>query len=185
MTRKRRWNSRPESGDHDFASQHGPLVRIPVCVPVERRKSTSLWLDVVWLPCAMLTGGLVAIPWTQLENDGDAALYFAGMADIELYRTEADRYRSNLDSGAPSVWVALQRIDGEPPYKLAAVTADPAEGESLTEPGTAVVEAVSRTVPLSPRHRQHGRAFRRRRRRDRDGVSDFSTTHWSSRHDDG
>jgi len=43
---------------------------------------------------------------------------------------------------APSVWVALAATGGAPPYEVAAVTADPAEGEGLTEPGQAIVEAV-------------------------------------------
>jgi hypothetical protein len=39
--------------------------------------------------------------------------------------------------------VALQETGGDPPYAVAAVTADPAEGEGLTEPGQGIVEAVA------------------------------------------
>ena len=41
------------------------------------------------------------------------------------------------------MWVALHATGGEPPYAIATVTADPAEGEALTEPGQGVVEAVA------------------------------------------
>ena len=78
----------------------------------------------------------------------NAATFYAGAADIELYRTETDNYRSNLASGAPSLWVALHATGGDPPYEIAVVTADPAEGEALTEPGQAIVEAVAMPDPV-------------------------------------
>ncbi|MGY3457216.1 hypothetical protein ACVWW5_002666 [Bradyrhizobium sp. LM3.4] len=68
--------------------------------------------------------------------------FYVGAAEIELYRTETENYRNNLVSAAPSVWVALLSAAGERPYEIAAVTADPAEGEALTEPGQGIVEAV-------------------------------------------
>jgi hypothetical protein len=120
-----------------------PLARIPVGVVVERRKVVSQWTDVIWRPVAVLGGLPDADPWTLLATEGDGATFYAGAADIELYRTETDNYRSNLTSGAPSVWVALHATGGEPPYEIAGVTADPAEGEALTEPGQAIVEAVA------------------------------------------
>lgn len=120
-----------------------PLVRILVGVVVERRKAVSPWADLVWQPVAVLPGLPDAIPWTELARDGDAVTYYAGLGEIALYRTEADNYRRNLQSGSPLVWVALEATGGEPPFEIAAVTADPAEGEALTEPGQAIVEAVA------------------------------------------
>ncbi|HYM32775.1 MAG TPA: DUF3305 domain-containing protein [Candidatus Cybelea sp.] len=125
-----------------------PLVRIPVGVVVERRKATSPWADVIWRPVAVLAGLPEATPWTPLASEGETASFYAGPAEIELYRSETDNYLRNLASGAPSVWVALQATGGNPPYEIAAVTADPAEGEGLTEPGQAIVEAVAMAEPL-------------------------------------
>src|SRR5690606_16601830 len=119
-----------------------PLLRIPVGVVVERRKGTSAWAEVLWRPVAVLAGLPDAAPWTSLALDGDSETYYAGAAEIELYRSETDNYRRNLASGAPAIWVALDVTGPEPPYPIAAVTADPAEGEGLTEPGLAIVEAV-------------------------------------------
>ena len=127
-----------------------PLVRISVGVVVERRKANSPWIDVVWRPVAILDGVPDAEPWTPLATEGETVTFYAGTAEIELYRTETDNYRSNLASAAPSVWVALFATDGEPPYEIAAVTADPAEGEALTEPGQGIVEAVA--MPASVRN---------------------------------
>jgi hypothetical protein len=119
-----------------------PLVRIPIGIVVERRKANSPWCEFIWRPTAVLGGLPDADSWTQLATGGETATFYAGAAEIELYRTETENYRDNLASEAPSVWVALLGTDGEPPYEIAAVTADPAEGEALTEPGQGIVEAV-------------------------------------------
>ena len=120
-----------------------PLMRISVGVVVERRKAVSPWTDYIWRPISLLSGQPDAVPWMRLATEGDTVTFYAGPAEIELYRTETDNYRSNLASAAPSVWVALSATGGEPPYELAAVTADPAEGEALTEPGQSIVEALA------------------------------------------
>jgi Protein of unknown function (DUF3305) len=132
-----------------------PHACVPVGVVVERRKATSPWLDMVWRPVAVLSGLPDAAPWTALSAAEDAATFYVGAAEIELYRTEADHYRSNLDSGAPSVWVALRPTGAEPPYDLFAVTADPAEGESFTQAGVDLVDA----VPMPAAVRQIVEAF--------------------------
>jgi len=67
----------------------------------------------------------------------------AGAAPIELYRTETAHYRDNLQMEAPLLWIILRPVEGDPPYELAAVTADPAEGEGMTEAGSNIVEAVT------------------------------------------
>lgn len=120
-----------------------PLLRIPVGVVVERRKAMSPWADVIWRPVAVLAGIPDTAPWTPLATEGETATFYAGAAEIELYRSETDNYRRNLASEAPSIWVMLQATGGDPPYGIAAVTADPAEGEALTEPGQGIVEAVT------------------------------------------
>jgi hypothetical protein len=119
-------------------------MRIPVGVVVERLKATSPWIDHVWRPVAVLVGQPDAAPWTQLAGDAEAATFYAGPADIELFRSETTYYRDNLRTEVPALWVALRPTGGEPPHELLLVTANPAEGEALTEPGTDLVE----TVPM-------------------------------------
>jgi hypothetical protein len=119
-----------------------PLVRIPVGVVVERREAISSWCEFVWRPVAVLGGLPDADPWTQLASGRESVTFYAGAAEIELYRTETENYRSNLAAAAPSVWVALCATGGEPQYEITAVTVDPAEGEALTEPAQGIVEAV-------------------------------------------
>src|SRR6516225_6281977 len=119
-----------------------PHARIPVGIVVERRKATSAWVDAVWRSVTVLGGVPDAAPWTAISAGGDVATFYVGAAEIELYRTEAEHYRTNLDSGEPSVWVALRPTGTDPPYALFAVTADPAEGESFTQAGGDIVDAV-------------------------------------------
>jgi hypothetical protein len=120
-----------------------PLHRIPIGVVVERRKATSPWAELLWRPVVILAGLPDAVPWTRLSDDGNTVTFYAGPAEIALYRSEAENYRRNLASGAPAIWVSLRETGGEPPYAIAAVTADPSEGEGWTEPGQALVEAVA------------------------------------------
>jgi hypothetical protein len=119
-----------------------PLARIAVGVVVERRKAANPWVDVVWQPAGVLAGVPEAAPWTVLSAGEDRTSFYAGAAEIELYRTETAHYRDNLASGVPSLWIALRPTGVEPPYDIVAVTADPAEGESFTQVGDDVVEAV-------------------------------------------
>ena len=125
-----------------------PLAQISVGVVVERRKAESSWIDFTWRPVTALPGAPVVAAWTQLSSDGDAVAFYAGAAEIALYRTETAHYRDNLASGSPSLWVALRPADSEPPFDLVAVTADPAEGEGFTQNGDHLVEPVPMPEPV-------------------------------------
>jgi hypothetical protein len=122
------------------------LERIPVGVLVERRKAKSTWADFLWRPVAAFAGIAAAEPWTAVEETAEATLFFVGEAAIDLHRTETVNYRTNLASGAPALWVAMRPVASDPPYELLTVTADPAEGETLTDAGSNLVEA----VPMPP-----------------------------------
>ena len=125
-----------------------PLATISVGVLVERSKSASQWADFHWRPAGVLTGVPDAPAWTKLSDNGERAMFYAGAAQIELYRTETANYRDNLRLETPLVWIILRPADGDPPYELASVTADPAEGEAMTETGTNLVEAVVMPKPM-------------------------------------
>jgi uncharacterized protein DUF3305 len=119
-----------------------PLARIEVGVVVERRRAKSAWIDFVWRPVTILAGRPEAAPWTVLASGDDRTTFYAGPAAIELYRTETGQYRHNPASSAPSLWVALRPTGASPAYQVVAVTADPAEGESWTQAGSDLVDAV-------------------------------------------
>jgi hypothetical protein len=115
---------------------------LKVGIVVERRALQSRWADYVWLPVAVLPGASSAAPWTLLERDGSAERYYAGALDLEFFSSETGMYRHNLLSARPTLWVVMAASSEPPGVALKAVTADPAEGEAYTEPGTEIVEAV-------------------------------------------
>lgn len=123
-----------------------PLQTIAVGVVVERSQGVTEWSPFAWRPLAVLVGEPAAAPWTGLEDDGVRATFYAGTAEIELHRTAAEHYRVNLSTGHPLLWVGLRPTGAEPPYEVLAVTADPAEGEAMTEAGNDLIEA----VPMPP-----------------------------------
>jgi Protein of unknown function (DUF3305) len=125
-----------------------PLASIPVGVVVERSKSSSQWADFYWRPAGVLAGAPETPPWTKLSDDGERATFYAGSTEIELYRTETANYRDNLRLETPLLWVILRPAEADPPYELAAVTADPAEGEAMTEAGANLVDTVAMPKPV-------------------------------------
>jgi hypothetical protein len=155
-----------------------PLARIPVGVVVARRKAASQWIDFTWTPVAVLDGVPETEPWQVLREDGDTTTFYAGSAEIELYRSETPYYRDNLATGAPSLWVVMTSAEGDPP-QLVAVTADPAEGESFTESAANRVEQ----VPMPPHiesivasfvaehHVEHGFVKRKRDRAEPEALA--------------
>ena len=119
-----------------------PVATLPVSVIVERVKAISQWIDHIWRPTTVLAGQPDTQPWTILADDGERATFYAGPATVELHRAETANYRNNLASGSPALWVVLRETAAEPPYALYLVTADPAEGEGMTEAGSNIVEPV-------------------------------------------
>jgi Protein of unknown function (DUF3305) len=147
-----------------------PLARIPVGVVVERRPATSPWIDHVWRPVGVLEGVPEAAAWTSLPGASGADTFYAGAANVELYRSETTNYRDNLASGQPSLWVVLRPTGDEPPFSVVTVTADPAEGEAFTETATDLVEmvpmpqAVAETVAAFVAEHHVERTFEKRKR---------------------
>jgi hypothetical protein len=127
------------------------LATIVVGVVVERRKARSPWLDFLWRPVSVLVGAPSAVPWTRIGDDGDATLFYAGEAAIELHRTETANYRQNLSTGMPVLWVVLRPTlanSASPAFGILTVTADPSEGEALTDAGNDLVATVPMPVAI-------------------------------------
>jgi len=121
-----------------------PVIRIPVGVVIERRRAKSAWADFVWRPVTVLPGVPDVAPWTALEGDAECMIFYGGSAEIVLHRADASGYRENVEGGAALLWVAIRPTGAELPYEIAAVTAEPSEGEALTENASHIVE----TVPM-------------------------------------
>lgn len=145
---------------------------ILVGVVLERRPSSSPWVDFVWRPVAILVGDPEAQAWTPLGEVEGAMRFFAGTAALELHRSDTATYRDNLATGTPMVWVRC-RMGAERPVVIA-VTADPAEGEAFTEAGDDLVDQVPMPAEVAAALAQFvaahhvERAFIKRRRDDDD-----------------
>lgn len=113
-----------------------------VGVIVERRRLNNPWAEFAWMPTAVLAGAPGAAAWTVLAESPDVTRYYAGSFLLELFSTDTAGYRDNIQSGRPSLWVALEPSDDAPGVRLRTVTAEPSQGEALTEPGAEIVEAV-------------------------------------------
>ena len=124
------------------------LAAMPVGVVVERVMAESRWIDHLWRPVAVLAGEPATVPWTKLSDDGERASFYAGPARVELHPSETGNYRDNLATGTPMLWVVLRQTDGDPPYEVYRVTADPAEGEAMTEAGNDLVDSVPMPEPI-------------------------------------
>ena len=128
--------------------------RIEVGVLIVRRKLKGPWADHAWLPYAVLPAAPDTRPGTKLSAGDGEDIYYAGPFELSLHAGETAHYRDNLISGQPCLWVALQPVAGDE-YEIATVTADPYEGESLTQGNGEVVEA----VPMPPDVRDTIAAF--------------------------
>ena len=111
------------------------LQTIAVGVIVERSKGAQPVDRLLWRPVSVLAGAPATAPWTKLSDDGERATFFAGVVEIELYRTETPYYRDNLAIRRAGFGSRCARPKPSRPMTFATVTADPAEGESLTEAG--------------------------------------------------
>jgi hypothetical protein len=119
-----------------------------VGVIVERRALDNPWIDHVWMPVAVLAGAPAAAPWTVLHETDSLTRFYAGTFELELFASDTGMYRDNLGSGRPRLWIALRSSDAPPGVMLHLVTADPFEGESLTEAGADIIEAVPMPIEL-------------------------------------
>ena len=114
-------------------------LTIGVVVAGKTLRSGS-WGQHVWLPHAILPSAPAAAAGARLGGDDKAAYVYAGAFDLCLHRAATSHYRDNLVSPRPAIWIALQ--DSGEYFEIGTVTADPYEGEALTEGIGMTVEAV-------------------------------------------
>ena len=103
------------------------------------------------MPVAAVAGAPAAAPWTVLHQTAEVTRFFAGGFELEFFGSETGMYRDNLHSGRPSLWIVLRPTSVSPGVALHMVTADPSEGEALTETGTEIVEAVMMPIEIQQR----------------------------------
>jgi hypothetical protein len=129
-------------------------AQIEVGIVVAKRRLKGPWLSHAWLPSAALPAPAEAAPGTRLGAGEGDELFYAGAFPVVLHRSETGHYRDNLVSGQPSLWVSLRPV-GNDDVEVAAVTADPYEGEAMAEGLGEIIEA----VPMPPEIQEKVAAF--------------------------
>lgn len=131
---------------------------IEVGVIVARKQLNSSWAKHAWQPHAILPGAPPVAPWTPLASCGRDELFYAGPSVLTLHDAGTAHYRDNLASGRPSLWVSLHLLSGGV-CGISQVTADPYEGEALTEGIGTIVEAVGMPAEIQAEVRRYLDAF--------------------------
>jgi hypothetical protein len=142
-----------------------------VGVVVAKYQLDARWADYAWRPVTILPAVPATAPWTRLFCDTRKELIYAGSFEVCLHPGSTGHYRDNLRSGRPSLWIGLQCITCDH-CTIVAATADPYEGEALTEWTSITVEAVPMPLEIQGRvvhyfgrfHKEH--SFIKRRRDD-------------------
>ncbi len=106
-----------------------------------RRPPVTRWGTGELLPLAVLEQEPETPVHTLLSRENGVETWYLGARGLELWPGDTGHHRDNLESGRPTVWVALRGAD---PAKAEVVclTADPYEGESLATDPDLIVEAV-------------------------------------------
>jgi hypothetical protein len=95
-------------------------------VVVAKRKLKSIWQDHMFIAHSLLPVPPDTPQGADLGVIGDDTLTYGGAHEIRIFTGETGHYRDNLNSGDPSVWVA---VNNEGVVTVVAV--DPYEGEAL------------------------------------------------------
>ncbi|WP_207459522.1 DUF3305 domain-containing protein [Azospirillum sp. SYSU D00513] len=126
-----------------------PTERMSVGVLVERRRIDSLWQPERWQAVTVLPDALPLPPWTILEEGDGWTRYYAGAVELELFRTETDNYKHNLESTRPSVYVILRRGGEGPGVTLLEATVDPGEIDAHSDAGDDLIDALPLPAPIA------------------------------------
>lgn len=113
-----------------------------VGVILERRKLDNPWVDYSWRPVQVLPSVPGTEPWTRLAIGDGWEQFYAGPAELALYRHESETYAYNIESAQPAVWVFLRRSDTAPGIVLHGASVDPGEAHAHNDTGDDIVDFV-------------------------------------------
>ena len=117
-----------------------------VGVILERRKLDNPWKEFSWRPVQVLPGAPEVPPWTKLGEGEGWVQFYAGPAELHLYRHESETYAYNIESAQPAVWVFLRNTDAAPGVALHGASVDPGEAHAHNDTGDDIVDF----VPMPP-----------------------------------
>jgi len=156
-----------------------PLASIALGVLVERRPATSAWAEHVWAATELLLDAPDLPPWTLLRQERGRHVFFAGLGELRLFRTETTNLKHNMEAAAPRIWVVLRPIEAAPGMALQCVTADPGEAHLYADSGNDLVEPLPMPAPvaeaiaafIAAHHREEVHHKRKRDRADPEALA--------------
>jgi hypothetical protein len=113
-----------------------------VGVVLEHRKLDNRWVDHSWRLAQVLDGTPASEPWTKLAAGDGWTQYFAGPAELMLFRRETISYKYNLESAQPQVFVVLRRAHDERGIMVHLATVCAGEAHAYAESMEDTVESV-------------------------------------------
>lgn len=113
-----------------------------VGVILERRKLDNPWKEFSWRPVQVLPSVPQTEPWTRLGEGEGWVQFYAGAAELALYRHESETYVYNIESAQPAVWVFLRNTDAAPGVELHGASVDPGEAHAHNDTGDDIVDFV-------------------------------------------
>jgi hypothetical protein len=119
-----------------------PKKTFRIGVIAERRPPVTRWGKPVLRPSAVLAIEPATPPRTRISIEDGVETWYLGGRDVTLHSGDTGHHLDNLNSGRPSVWVAL-RGDLPETAEIVAATVDSYEGEGLAGDPALLVEAVA------------------------------------------
>lgn len=107
-----------------------------------RRKLESRWASEQLEPHSVLSDAPRVAAGASLGATSAGELVYFGAAELAFWTGETGHYRDNLATGAPRLWVALTPQGEAGDYAVGLVTANPYEGESLSDGSGVLLDAV-------------------------------------------
>lgn len=125
---------------------------LTVTVIVARERIDHPWQEYAWRPLEVLAPAPAIDAWTIVRETASATHFVAGMANIELHRTEAAGYLENLAGGLPVLYVVLRPADDAAhPLQLHLVTASPTEVQAYGHSGDEIIGTVAMPQAVAER----------------------------------
>lgn len=119
-----------------------------VGVVLERRKLSSPWAEYGWRVVQILPGAPASEPWTKLAAGEGWEQFYAGPAELALFRRETISYKYNLESSQPQVFVVLRQCNDERGIMLHLATVCAGEAHAYAESMQDTVESVPMPEPI-------------------------------------
>lgn len=119
---------------------------LPLGVVLRKSPGVTRWAKWVWRAVAVLPGAGPA-NWRELRREGEVVEYHAATVPLELYRTDAEAYLTELTTKVPSIYVVMrENTELESGLEVVLATASPFDGQDYADNGEDIVEL----VPMPP-----------------------------------